>query len=81
MSNSSVLRDSGFDSSIKKVSKFPKGRKETNIRTFPPMSETLKDIRTTVSGIKGLVMMLQAYQRDLAGKGVIARIYSDFKHI
>jgi len=33
------------------------------------MSETLKDIRTTVSGIKGLVMMLQAYQRDLAGKG------------
>jgi len=33
------------------------------------MSEALKDIRTTVSGIKGLVMMLQAYQRDLAGKG------------
>ena len=33
------------------------------------MSETLKDIRTRVSGIKGLVMMLQAYQRDLAGKG------------
>jgi hypothetical protein len=33
------------------------------------MSETLKDIRTTVSGIKGLVMILQAYQRDLADKG------------
>ncbi len=33
------------------------------------MSQTLKDIRTTVSGIKGLVMVLQAYRRDLADKG------------
>ena len=33
------------------------------------MSEVMKDIRTTVSGIKGLIMLLQAHQRDLADKG------------
>ena len=33
------------------------------------MSETLKDIRTTVSGIKGLIMLLQAHQRELVSKG------------
>jgi len=33
------------------------------------MSEVMKDIRTTISGIKGLIMLLQAHQRELAGKG------------
>jgi len=33
------------------------------------MSEVMKDIRTTISGIKGLIMVLQAYQRELASKG------------
>ncbi len=33
------------------------------------MIEIMKDIGITVSGIKGLIMLLQAYQRDLADKG------------
>jgi hypothetical protein len=33
------------------------------------MSEIMKDIGTTISGIRGLIMMLQAHQRDLADKG------------
>ena len=33
------------------------------------MSEVMKDIRTTISGIKGLIMLLQAHQRELASKG------------
>jgi hypothetical protein len=33
------------------------------------MSEIMKDIGITVSGIKGLIMLLQAHQRDLADKG------------
>jgi hypothetical protein len=33
------------------------------------MSEVMKDIGITVSGIKGLIMLLQAYQRELVGKG------------
>jgi hypothetical protein len=33
------------------------------------MSKVMKDIETTVSGIKGLIMLLQAHQIDLADKG------------
>jgi hypothetical protein len=33
------------------------------------MSEVMKDIGITVSGIKGLIMLLQAHQRELVGKG------------
>ncbi len=33
------------------------------------MSEVMKDIGTTVSGIKGLIMLLQAHQRELADRG------------
>ena len=33
------------------------------------MSEVMKDIRITISGIKGLIMLLQAHQRELANKG------------
>jgi hypothetical protein len=33
------------------------------------MSEIMKDIGTTISGIRGLIMILQAHQRDLADKG------------
>jgi hypothetical protein len=33
------------------------------------MSKVMKDIGTIVSGIKGLIMLLQAHQRDLADKG------------
>jgi hypothetical protein len=29
----------------------------------------MKDIQTTVSGLKGLIMLLQAHQRELAEKG------------
>ena len=33
------------------------------------MSEIMKDIGITVSGIRGLIMLLQAHQRELADKG------------
>jgi hypothetical protein len=33
------------------------------------MSQIMKDIGTTISGIRGLIMILQAHQRDLADHG------------
>jgi hypothetical protein len=33
------------------------------------MSEIMKDIGITISGIRGLIMLLQAHQRELADKG------------
>jgi len=33
------------------------------------MSEVMKDIGITISGIKGLIMLLQAHQRELVSKG------------
>ena len=44
-------------------------QEEEKKQIFTTMSALMKDIRTTVSGLKGLVMLLQVQQRELANRG------------